>query len=932
MKKITYILLLLLFVTAAKGQNGLAGYEYWFDADYENRQQVSSSATEIEIEADASGLRGGIHSFRFRALRDDGMPGIIHSYTFLKPILDNRNVEELKCEYWVDDDYANRKMADGNAEGLISFEADIAAIPPGLHQLNYHIANAEGESAITYSHRFLRVSADNNLYTAFACEYWLDDDFENRKRVENVDGIISFDAEVSQLCAGIHRLNFRAVDEYGHYGALHSHNFLRAILDNSMLDEMQCEYWWDDNFAGRATVAVASDGLVNLEADASALPIGVHLFNYRLKDANGCYTPVRTQHFMVPRYGAEASDVDKYAYWFDSLPADTVEVTPANPYEIENMMFDIPATPFPTTWPQTASVTPATVTGDGKVMVTLGVEQERMFYMTFHNENDLWSSVDSTAFIYVNESVVEAQPLTVNRVYHIHGLKADSADVRYIDAEAGTLCLRTEQPCALRLYNDSVCIAKLDAATLQAGTTIQLPKAGRYYALLHVADEAAESVSASIKLICVTDPLPNPLHVAEAGTAGDLLSFTPAESIEQLAVTGELNATDLETLRTLSSLRTLELQEAKITNNTLPEKAFYGMAALEEISLPTTVTTIGKEVLAGMGDHLLVVRWNSQATLAAEVFDAAAEMGNCLIYAPAGVRSNYSGNVVIGGMAEQITLQDELPLRAPEAFKAKQISYTRDFSLPTTPKQPGGWESIVLPFSVQNIVSEERGELAPFGSNKAGTRPFWLAELTATGFANVTQWQANKPYIISMPNSEAYEEEFNIRGNVTFSAAAEEGVEVAATTAAKASSGTSFNLHPAYEAVAQGEAIYALNKEAYGEHVAGSAFISNLRTVNPFEAYVTSNEATTRAPMYYGIGIPSGGEVTGIETLLKDEALRVWCTNGVLYIRCAEAQTLPLYNSDGRMVRLLQLTEGENQVTGLTSGFYLVGKKKVVVI
>ena len=1001
MKRTAYILLLLLFATTGlKGQNGLAGYEYWFDTDYENRQMVNSTATEIEIEADTRGLKGGIHAFRFRAIRDDGMPGILYTYNFLKPILDNYKVEELKCEWWVDHDYANRKLADGNGEGLILFDADISSVAPGMHHLNYHIADGNGEHAITYSHRFLRISADNNQYTAYACEYWFDDDFANRKRVENSNGVIAFDAEVEHLSAGIHRLNFRTVDEYGHWGAVYTQNFLRAVLDSNEEQSLLCEYWFDNDFEHRDTAAVASDGLVTFEADVSALKQGVHTFSYRLRHQNGDYGPAMTQNFvriladnteakhveyeywfdeafdsrqrgtqtgeaidveldasalgvgvhrlnlrfktqdgyyspvvtrdfLVPRYAAVASNVDKYAYWFDNQPADTVEVTPSNPFEIENMMFDVPAVAFPVTWAQTASVRPTTTTSDGKVMVTLSVEQERKLYMSFHNENDLWSSVDSTAFVYVNESVVEAQPLLLNRVYHISGLQTDSADIRYIDTEAGTLCLRTEQPCALRLYNDTMCIATLDAATLQAGTAINVPKAGRYYALLHVADVDAETVPESIKLICVTHPLPHPLHVAEAGTVADLLSFTSVADVKELVVTGSLNTTDLETLKTLDALRTLDLKAASVADNTLPERAFYRMTSLQELSLPTGVTAVGKEALGGMEGNLLVVRWNSMAPITAEVFDAPEAMGNCLVYAPEGVKNSYAGNVIVGGMAERITLHDAQPLRAPESFRAKQVNYSREFGLKTTPKQPGGWESIVLPFEVQRIVSDERGELAPFNSGNAGTHPFWLAELTDKGFAMTTVIKANTPYILSMPNSEAYEEEFNIRGKVTFSATADAGVDVFATTGAKMVSGAKFMLCPTYEAVAQSDAVYALNKEVYGEHVAGSAFIRDLRAVNPFEVYVHSLEAVTRAPMYYGIGIP-GGEVTGIGQV-KADGLRVWSENGVLYVVSDIVQALPLYTADGRMIRLLAIREGENRVTHLTPGLYVVAGKKVLV-
>lgn len=73
------------------------------------------------------------------------------------------------------------------------------------------------------------------------------------------------------------------------------------------------------------------------------------------------------------------------------------------------------------------------------------------------------------------------------------------------------------------------------------------------------------------------------------------------------------------------------------------------------MEIPASVKSVGKAVFNGC-NQLLLIDWNAQATITAESFDTPAEMGNLLIFAPEGTECTYEGNVVIGGIAEKITL------------------------------------------------------------------------------------------------------------------------------------------------------------------------------------------------------------------------------------------------------------------------------------
>lgn len=228
-----------------------------------------------------------------------------------------------------------------------------------------------------------------------------------------------------------------------------------------------------------------------------------------------------------------------------------------------------------------------------------------------------------------------------------------------------------------------------------------------------------------------------------------------------------------------------------------------------------------------------------------------------LVYvADAATEVSFQGNVVVDGVAEQITLIDELPFRNIHAFTAHNIQFTRNFTKKTMIGVVGGWEALMQPFDVQEVTSENRGAMKPFGqADFTNSIPYWIAELQENGsFAYTDSIKANVPFIMEVPNSDKYQDIYNIEGNVNFSA---ENAIVHVTTGAKEPADEGYTFLGTYEGVSSDSYVYALNDEEYTSDggtvgLAGSVFVADARDILPFEAYVYGSQIHRTAYLYIG--------------------------------------------------------------------------------
>ena len=413
-----------------------------------------------------------------------------------------------------------------------------------------------------------------------------------------------------------------------------------------------------------------------------------------------------------------------------------------------------------------------------------------------------------------------------------------------------------------------------------------------------------------------------------------IVAFTPEKGykVEVVKVDGnEVEVAESYTISDITSDKIVEVAFAEMDRNFSIDGVSYLIESFEDntVTLNGVQNTITLEVsdkinyqaqewnVIGISENALenseelaAIIWNTQIPFTAKVSNP-----NLLLYvkdeanAPAGIR-----NVVVNGFAKTITLTDAQSgnnFYCPIAFTTQSIIYTHNYSMKTGINESKGWETIALPFDVQQISHSGKGEIIPFAKWNADddTKPFWLYELTGTGYVEAEELKANTPYIISMPNNDQYPNDYQLSGRVTFSAL---NAEVKKSDDIQTTTFGNNTFVPAFTNHKAESGCYALNVnndfETYqGSANVGSKFILNLRRIHPFEAYMTSTSDTRSIEIFDSM-------TTGIRDVLD----------------ITDSQkTNKVYDLSGRLIAIGISLESIRQE--LPAGVYIINNKKMII-
>lgn len=336
---------------------------------------------------------------------------------------------------------------------------------------------------------------------------------------------------------------------------------------------------------------------------------------------------------------------------------------------------------------------------------------------------------------------------------------------------------------------------------------------------------------------------PQSIEGASFSGCKSLVSVTIPETVTSIGV----EAFDNSGLRSIIIPRSV---------TSMGDRAF-AYSGLRSITIPETVTSVGGGILNGCS-RLTSIFWECNRDVP-NIIDL--NSTSCLLYLSYDVKcpSTWKNVIEPGGVAQTIVLKNEKRYLCPKAFTANKISYTREFTMKTIPGKAAGWQTIILPFSVQTITDKDGNRLAPFMAEGDGIwKRFWLRELQADGtYKDVTAIEPNKPYLIAMPNAEEYASEYCISGNVTFEA---DNVSLGETPEIVPTDGGAYSMYGTYDWVTGTRKVYALNLDKWSDgsgssvyYEKGSVFVPSLRDVAPFECYLQNNNPSASTRGFIGI-------------------------------------------------------------------------------
>lgn len=419
----------------------------------------------------------------------------------------------------------------------------------------------------------------------------------------------------------------------------------------------------------------------------------------------------------------------------------------------------------------------------------------------------------------------------------------------------------------------------------------------------------------------------NDVMLNKRGWLAQAYQWNVPYDVERLSVVGStenaiVNTADMRFIGDMSSLKHLDLCGAVPEENT--DINFNGLTRLVSLGLPETGVMNCDWNLDGI-NLLSAVKWNSNERMPEELFATVGNRNALLYVNDLSLAPDSAVNIVCDGYAAGITLSQSYPFGVIDDFTAGEIVFTKNFGKPTYKGFNNGWETIVLPFDVSRIMQqgENPREIKPFAqiaSENSYDAGFWLASPRGNNWIDSDRILKGVPYIISMPNSPEYAEDYNIRGDVAFigyNVAVNDGMSTLNFTD---DDGRNRVFSGSYVPVAASDGVFALTETS-----GGSVFASGAAAVRPFECWFDGGAGMRR--------ISIGPTTNDVNLLREGEGgVRIWQEGeNVIILSSAEMQTC-ISDMTGSLLRRVSLRAGEPEVvTGLTPGIYIIANRKVLV-
>ena len=867
---------------------------YWFDDGLEITEMQGASGVH---DIDVSALSWGLHSVNYQVAGSNGIYSPTSTAMFMK-IRMGSEAYTARC-YIGDSLYAEQKLP--MEECVINWDLDVSDIPRGLHSVRMLVCTPEGY-ATSVAHSFFWRSMANEASTA---QCYVNDSLYSEQAVEPEGGFVNWNLDVSSLPRGLHSLRMQVNTQDGTAVSV-AHSFFWREQTAAEHNATRCVYTVDGGRTFHEAPAMNDNGY-RFDVDISALEEGLHQLLCMIVDAENTVLHSCYKFFMVTK-----NTVMRYDYWVndDTLNTRTVMAMQSiEPYSMLEMI-DVES------YPMRSSAFHFEVENAIPYVSALNELHVRFYSTNGTYVEDSCMYVDGTS----KQEVTGLLPLLSGTPRTDATPAANSIRWYRLEAYADNeLSFRVSQPCTVQLFSPEGAVLLDVCGTAVTDTfSCRSTTGGSYYVALHdvtgtedettieylheghvltfmVDGEVYSCDTLAYGVLVAAPELPEREGYSCTGWS-EVPATMPAHDV---TVTGSYVLNSVQTdaqglIYTLADGRdaftvsgytdslvadvTIPAELYGLPVSAIAEDALADARGLASIVVPHSVERVGDDAFCGC-TALLVVDWLSSAPLSARSFDRPSSYGNMLVFvSDASTEVTFDGNIVTEGTAREIVLIDGLPFRNPRDFTADYISYSRDFTKPTEPGVAGGWEALVVPFDVERITSSSKGALAPIGlADHTTTLPSWVAEWadSTASFLLVDAIRANEPFIMSVPNSDKYEDKYNVQGTISFSA---ENAVVRSTEKCGYAASEGFSFVGSYEGVSCDATVYALNDEEYTAvdgvvYMAGGVFAPALRDVRPFESYAT-HEGAHKAP-YLRIG---GRDDTGIVNVVISTTDDGWYT------------------------------------------------------
>jgi hypothetical protein len=233
------------------------------------------------------------------------------------------------CEYWFNNNLLSKQHISIPPTSEIQFTGafSTSSLTDGLNIIHIRFGDDSGRYSVPISQYFYRRTPSSPAAARItAYQYWIDNQHGSSVlQTVSPGASLNFNAAIdfTTLQAGLHLFHIRFRDNTNMWSSPATHYIYKppTHVASGLNGIVSLQYWMDADVQHAVTKSLTTEVVLNL---TESLPLqnyagGIHLFNYRMKDALGQWSSITSQFIYInPSYGnAMVNGICKMQYWFN---------------------------------------------------------------------------------------------------------------------------------------------------------------------------------------------------------------------------------------------------------------------------------------------------------------------------------------------------------------------------------------------------------------------------------------------------------------------------------------------------------------------------------------------------------------------------------------------------------------------------------------